>query len=245
MTAIPWIAAVALAILTITADAQKKPVPKNGAAPTASRPGIRAKTDRELVGYALGVSMARNVNRHGVDIDIDAVVLGVKDALQGKPLRMTDVEVQRTLSAFQAQLIRQQSASRAEAATVNKKEGAAFLAANARKPGVVTLPSGLQYKVLKTGTGTRPTIDQTVFCHYRGTLVDGTEFDSTVGRPEPPPLAVSGMIAGVREALLLMPVGSKWQVCVPSALAYGPKRAGRVIGPNAVLLFELELLATK
>ena len=127
----------------------------------------------------------------------------------------------------------------------NKKEGAAFLAANKKKDGVITLPSGLQYKILKLGDGPKPTKEQTVTCNYRGTLINGEEFDNSNKRGKPAEFPVSGVIKGWIEALQLMPVGSKWQLFVPSDLAYGPKGAGQMIGPDATLIFEIELLSIK
>jgi FKBP-type peptidyl-prolyl cis-trans isomerase FklB len=127
----------------------------------------------------------------------------------------------------------------------NKKAGEEFLAANQKKEGVITLPSGLQYKILKTGTGAKPTSDQTVKCHYRGTLIDGTEFDSSYKRGEAAEFPVSGVIKGCTEALQLMPVGSKWQLFVPSDLGYGERGAGQMIGPNAALIFDVELISIK
>jgi FKBP-type peptidyl-prolyl cis-trans isomerase FklB len=127
----------------------------------------------------------------------------------------------------------------------NVKEGETFLAANKKKEGVVTLPSGLQYKILKTGDGPKPTKDQTVKCHYRGTLIDGTEFDSSYKRGEPTEFPVGQVIKGWTEALQLMPVGSKWQLFIPSDLAYGPNGAGQMIGPNVTLIFDIELISIK
>jgi FKBP-type peptidyl-prolyl cis-trans isomerase len=147
-----------------------------------------------------------------------------------------------TTSGFQARLRRKQAQAR-RTAEYNKKEGAAFLAENAGKEGVVTLRSGLQYKILKAGDGRKPTVDDTVVCHYRGLLVRGTEFDSSYKRNQPATFKVSWVSPGWREALRLMPVGSKWQLFVPPPLAYGERGAGRDIGPNATLIFELELIS--
>lgn len=145
------------------------------------------------------------------------------------------------MMAFQQEM----SSKMKNLAEKNTKEGEAFLEANKKKSGVITLPSGLQYKILKEGNGAKPTATQTVKCHYRGTLIDGKEFDSSYKRGEPTEFPVGGVIKGWTEALQLMPVGSKWELYIPSTLAYGERGAGQTIGPNAVLIFEIELLSIK
>ncbi len=203
------------------------------------------KTDKDKVNYGIGVGMARNLQRQGVDVDLDFVIMGLKDTLSGKKLLMTEEELQKVMSAFQKYLTDKQAEAAKAAGEKNKKEGEPFLAENSKKPGVVTLPSGLQYKVLKEGDGKKPTINDTVVCNYRGTLIDGTEFDSSYKRNQPATFALKSVIKGWTEALQLMPVGSKWQLFIPASLAYGDRAMGPEIGPNATLIFEVELLAIK
>ncbi len=194
------------------------------------------------VSYALGMDLGNNLKRQSVEIDPDIFLQGLKASLSGTKALLTPEEAQAAINDLQNQL-RQKAAEAAKAlGEKNKKEGEAFLVANKTKEGVVTLPSGLQYKILKAGEGNKPTADDTVVCQYRGTFVDGTEFDSSYKRNQPATFAVKGVIKGWTEALQLMPVGSKWQLFVPSDLAYG--ESGRnPIGPNAVLIFEVELLS--
>jgi FKBP-type peptidyl-prolyl cis-trans isomerase len=168
----------------------------------------------------------------------------LKDAYVGNNLLLTDEEAKAALTALQAEVRAKEDAKLKAAAVENKKTGEAFLAANKTKEGVVTLPSGLQYKIIKEGTGPKPTAEDTVLCHYRGTLVDNTEFDSSYKRGEPLKIPVGGVIKGWTEAIQLMPVGSKWQLYIPSDLAYGERGApGSPIGPNSALVFDVELIS--
>ncbi|MGD0517852.1 MAG: FKBP-type peptidyl-prolyl cis-trans isomerase [Thermoguttaceae bacterium] len=203
------------------------------------------KTQKEKMSYSIGVDVAKNFAKMGMDLDLDVFFRGLKDGFSGKKLLMTDDEMHATISAFQNDLTKKQSQGKQTAAEENKKTGEAFLAENKKKEGVVTLPSGLQYKILKAGKGKKPTDADTVECHYRGTLIDGTEFDSSYRRGQPATFPVAGVIAGWTEALKLMPVGSKWQLFVPSQLAYKERGSGQEIGPNATLIFEVELLGIK
>ncbi len=200
---------------------------------------------KDAVSYTLGVEVARGVKRQGMEIDPDLVVKGFKDALTGEKLAMTEEEMRATMDAVQSEMrIRQRRMARI-AAEDNQKEGDAFLAENKKKEGVVTLPSGLQYTIIKAGDGKKPTDTDTVTCHYRGTLINGTPFDSSYVLGEPATFPLTGVIPGWREALKLMPVGSKWQLFIPPTLAYGQRGTGREIGPNATLIFEVELLGIK
>jgi FKBP-type peptidyl-prolyl cis-trans isomerase len=236
------------------APAQKTPVAQKPSSPTATphdslpaapQPSSPFKDEKEKVSYALGLNIGTNLHRQMVEFDPNIFLQGLKDAMSGgKPL-MTDEEVRATLTQFQTELRAKMEAKRQQEADKNKKDGEAFLAANKAKEGVVALPSGLQYKVLTPGTGPKPTSSDTVVCNYRGTLIDGTEFDSSAKHGEPASFPVSGVIKGWTEALQLMPVGSKWQLFVPSDLAYAERGAGGVIGPNATLVFEVELLSIK
>jgi FKBP-type peptidyl-prolyl cis-trans isomerase FklB len=158
---------------------------------------------------------------------------------------MSDKDMDETMKSFQQEMSTKMQAKQKIEGDKNKKEGEAFLEANKKKDGVITLPSGLQYKILKEGSGAKPTATQTVKCNYRGTLIDGKEFDSSYKRGEPTEFPVGQVIKGWTEALQLMPVGSKWQLYIPSNLAYGENGGGSMIGPNAVLIFDIELISIK
>lgn len=191
-----------------------------------------------------GQRIAQSLNDKSVPFDPAILARGLKDALSGGKTLLTDAEAQAILGEVAKEMHDKQQVKMQEEGTVNKKEGDAFLAANKTKEGVVTLPSGLQYKIEKEGAGPKPAASDTVVCNYRGTLVNGTEFDSSYKRNEPTTFPVSGVIKGWTEALQLMPVGSKWQLFIPPDLAYGPSgRPG--IEPNSTLIFEVELLSIK
>lgn len=214
---------------------------------SAEEPGV-LKTQKEKVSYSIGVDVAKSIKQQGIDLDVDVLLKAVKDVLSAQNLLMTDDEIRKTMATVQAELKQkrmQGMRARTKDAEENRKEGEIFLAENKTKEGVVTLPSGLQYKILKAGDGKKPTEADTVECHYWGTLIDGTEFDSSYRAGQPATFKVTGVIPGWREALKLMPVGSKWQLFIPSQLAYGARGSGRNIGPNATLIFEVELLAIK
>jgi len=208
-------------------------------------PETLLKTQKEKVSYGIGVTVAKSFKPQGIEVNVEALVKGLRDALAGEKLLMTDTELQKTMGEFQAELSQKQIQAAKASSEANKKEGAAFLAGNKTKQGVVTLPSGLQYKILKAGKGKRPIESDTVECNYKGTLINGTEFDSSYRRGQAASFPVSGVIPGWTEALKLMPVGSKWQLFIPSQLAYGSRGAGRDIGPDATLIFEVELLSIK
>ena len=214
-----------------------------GAACTQDVPALTSPKEKRS--YALGVNIGTGLGKQGMDIDAALLAKGLQDALAGKKTLLTQEEVQAVLAEFQAEMQKKQAAAMQQAAETNKKAGDAFLAANKAKEGVVTLPSGLQYKVLKAGEGKKPAAEDTVVCHYRGTLIDGTEFDSSYSRNEPLTIPVNRIIRGWSEALQLMPVGSKWQLVIPASLAYGERGTPGPIGPNAVLIFEVELLSIK
>jgi len=190
------------------------------------------------------MNVGSSLQRQSVDIDPDIFEKGLKDAMSGGKTLITEEEARAALMELQTEVRAKQEEKTKLALENNKKEGEAFLAANKSKEGVVTLPSGLQYKILKQGTGPKPTAGDTVECNYRGTLINGTEFDSSYKRGQPATFPVSGVIKGWTEALQLMPVGSKWQLFIPSNLAYGERGTpGGEIGPNATLIFEVELLS--
>jgi FKBP-type peptidyl-prolyl cis-trans isomerase len=200
------------------------------------------QSDKQKHSYAIGVQVAEGIKSQGLEVEPEMVAAGVRDALAGAKLLLSDEEIAAAIMALQAQIQQKQQAVYEAALQMNKKEGDDFLAANATKEGVVKLPSGLQYKVLTAGQGPNPIDEDTVVCNYRGTLLDGKEFDSSYGRG-PATFGVSDVIPGFREAIKLMSKGAKWQVFIPSDLAYGERGAGNVIGPNATLIFEIELIS--
>ena len=192
----------------------------------------------------IGSGLGANLKRQSVEVDWNLVSQGLKDSAAGSKTRLTADEAKAVLTEVQNEIQKQQQEKMAKAAVTNKTEGDAFLAANKGKEGVVTLPSGLQYKILTAGTGLKPAATDSVVCNYRGTLVNGTEFDSSYKRGQPATFGVSQVIKGWTEALQLMPVGSKWQLFIPSNLAYGERGEQRGgIEPNATLIFEVELLS--
>lgn len=227
-----------------TATTARKPV-TTAKKPAAAAPVTTLKDTKEKFSYALGLSLGTNLHRQDVEIDPEIVAQGLKDAFSENKHLLTDEEAAEVLSQMQTQVREKQIAKLKAEDEKNKAEGEAFLAANKTKPGVVTLPSGLQYKIITEGTGPKPTSNDTVVCNYRGTLLDGKEFDSSYKRGEPATFPVSGVIKGWTEALQLMPVGSKWQLFLPSDLAYGDRGAGPDIGPGSTLIFEVELISIK
>lgn len=219
--------------------------------PAAKKPTIGAKTatplalktQKEKFSYALGMKMGANLKKQEVPVDAAILERGLKDALAGGKTMLTDEEAQAALNDVQNDLRKKQQEKMQEAGAANKKEGETFLAANKAKAGVVTLPSGLQYKIEKEGSGPKPTANDSVSCNYRGTLIDGKEFDSSTKHGGPATFPVNGVIKGWTEALQLMPVGSKWQLFIPADLAYGDRGAGPDIGPDSTLVFEVELVS--
>ncbi len=225
----------------------KKPVAKAGTAATTTKPVSKASltTPREKASYALGYNLGRNLKGQEVDVDPNIVVQAIKDAYAGMPSLMTDDEIRAALTELQQSTRAKMEAKSKEMSDENEKAGAAFLAANKTKEGVVTLPSGLEYKILKQGTGPKPTTADTVVCNYRGTLINGQEFDSSEKHGQAATFPVGGVIKGWTEALQLMPVGSKWELFIPASLAYGDRGAGPLIAPGSTLIFEVELLSIK
>lgn len=213
-----------------------------GAAPAQDKPDLKDPKIRSS--YAIGTDIGNNFKRQGLEIDPKALAAGLADAFAGKP-GLTDAEVRETLNAFRTQMMEKMQAKQKNDAEKNIKEGEAFLAANAKKEGVKVLPSGLQYKVLKSGKGKTPKATDTVKTHYHGTLIDGTVFDSSVERKEPATFAVNQVIPGWTEALQLMKEGDKWQLFIPAKLAYGERQMGPTITPNSTLIFEVELLSVE
>jgi len=229
-----WIVALGVILLTIQVSAED----------------LIFKTQKDKSSYAVGVDIARNFKRQEIEVDVDLLIKGLKDELSGQNLLLTEKDLQKTLSVFQSEVRRRQRELRQKQMQVssiaedNKKTGEAFLAQNKMQEGVVTLPSGLQYKILKESEGKKPTEADTVECHYRGTFINRTEFDSSYKRGQPATFKVKEIMPGWREALKLMPVGSKWQLFIPPELAYRARGSGR-IPPNSTLIFEVELISVK
>jgi len=216
--------------------------PSQPAKPKSQSPLV-LKTDKDKVSYALGMNLGANLKRDSVDIDTAIFVRALKDTVAGGKTLLTDSEARAALTQLQTVVRNKQMEKMKVAGEANKKEGDSFLAANKTKDGIVTLPSGLEYKILTQGTGPKPAATDTVVCNYRGTLINGTEFDSSYKRGQPATFPVTGVIKGWTEALQLMPVGSKWQLFLPAELAYGERGPSPEIGPNSTLVFEVELLS--
>ncbi len=216
--------------------------PKTAAtAATKKAAPVTLTTEQQKLSYAIGMSIAHSLKNQPMEIDPSIVAQGLKDTLSGAKPLLTDQEAQASLTKGREVAMKKMEEQRQAAGQKAKSEGEAFLAANKTKPGVVTLPSGLQYKIITEGTGPKPTASDSVVCDYKGTLTDGKEFDSSYKRGQPATFPVGGVIKGWTEALQLMPVGSKWQLFIPSELAYGERGAGSDIPPNATLIFEIDL----
>jgi len=216
---------------------------KKPATTSKAAPALALKTKKEKSSYALGMSIGTGLHRQGIPVDPAIVARGLRDAMgQGKTL-MTEDEMRSTLQQLRQEVGKEQAAKAHAAGEANRKEGETFLAANKAKQGVTALPDGLQYKVLKEGTGPKPTANDTVTVNYRGTLVNGKEFDSSYKRGQPASFPVNGVIKGWTEALQLMPVGSKWELYIPADLAYGDNPPDPSIAPGDTLIFEVELLS--
>jgi FKBP-type peptidyl-prolyl cis-trans isomerase len=214
--------------------------PAQAPPPASPAPGPALESLTERFSYAMGLDMGRAYKKQSLEINLEALVRGIKDGGSGAKPVLSEEEI----AAVAEEINKQMAARRAEQVGKNLAAGTAYLAANGKKPGVITLPSGLQYKVLKAGTGKKPKATDTVKTHYKGTLIDGTVFDSSIDRKEPVSFPVGNVIPGWVEALQLMPVGSKWQLVIPAKLAYGERGTpGGEIPPNSTLVFEIELLS--
>ena len=224
--------------------ASKAPVPNAPApkTPAAQPDNSVFKNQKDKVSYAIGLDVGGTLRKQSIEVDPDVFIKGLKDALAGSKPQMSDEEIRATMTQLQTDMRARQEAKLKQAGEANKKEGDAFLAANKTKEGVVTLPNGLQYKILTPGTGPKPTLSDTVVCNYKGTFINGTEFDSSYKRNEPATFSLGGVIKGWTEALQLMPVGSKWELFIPPDLAYGATGKGP-IGPETTLIFEVELVS--
>jgi FKBP-type peptidyl-prolyl cis-trans isomerase FklB len=222
---------------------QQGTAPKTPRAPAKTQPPLTLKTPKEKTSYAMGMNFGTGLRKQSIDIDPAILARGLRDAFANGKTLMTEEEARAVLTQLQTDLRKKQQEVAEQAGAANKKQGLEFLEANKAKEGVVALPSGLQYKVLKEGAGPKPASTDTVVCNYRGTRLDNTEFDSSYKRGQPATFPVTGVIKGWTEALQLMPVGSKWELFIPAELAYGERGAGGQIGPNATLVFEVELLS--
>ena len=202
---------------------------------------VELKTDKQKFSYTAGFKMAESLQHQNIQLDAHAFAQGIVDSLQKTKARLTDEQMRAAVETQKKKAMDEQEAQ----AKKNLDAGKAFLDANKKKPGVTTLASGLQYKVIAEGKGKQPKASDTVVAHYRGTTINGAEFDSSYKRNEPMTFPVSGVIKGWQEALPLMKEGAKWQIYVPAELAYGPAGAGGAIGPNEVLIFDIELISVK
>lgn len=227
-----------------TPSAKKTTTPAHKVPPRATS-ALALKTQKDKASYALGMKIGGDLRKQGATESVDPAITarGFKDALSGSKTLMTEDEQRAALMQLQNEVREKQQTKAHEEGAAARKEGDAFLAANKSKDGVVTLPSGLQYKILTAGSGPKPTATDTVTCNYRGTLLNGKEFDSSYKRGHPESFPVGGVIKGWTEALQLMPVGSKWQLWIPADLGYGDHGAGSDIGPGETLVFEVELLS--
>jgi FKBP-type peptidyl-prolyl cis-trans isomerase len=253
----------AMAILVAPASAQQPTTKESGAgqnsksstkpdqssSATASPSGTALKDQKDKISYAIGMNVGtglkENLRRASIDVDDNLILQAVKDTLSGGKTLLTEDEAKALLTQLQADMKAKAEEKQKQEAETNKKEGDAFLAQNKGKEGVVTLPSGLQYKIMTAGTGPKPTADDTVECNYKGTLIDGKEFDSSYKRGKPAEFPVKGVIKGWTEALQLMPTGSKWQLFIPSDLAYGEHPPTPTIPPSSTLIFEVELVSIR
>lgn len=218
-----------------------------GALPAPETAPAPADTYQQNLCYALGRNIGTDMRQNGIEIDVNALVAGLTDALKGAPSRLPEEELQAVMLRFQQEMQKKAEAQMADAGAKNQTEGQAFLAENAKKEGVQTTPSGLQYKVLKSGPagGQSPTRQSTVEAHYEGRLIDGSVFDSSYQRGEPLVIPAGRVIKGWTEALTMMKPGDQWEVYIPSELGYGPEGSPPVIPPHATLIFKMELLGVR
>ncbi|MBI3994298.1 MAG: FKBP-type peptidyl-prolyl cis-trans isomerase [Candidatus Lambdaproteobacteria bacterium] len=253
MKAIPMLIAALLLVVGTTwakeppaqKDASKTASAKEAPAKATPAKSSALKTPKDRLSYGIGINVGRNIKSQGLELDGSVFSMGVRDALGDKTPLMTDDEIREAIVSMQMEM-RMKAEREHEAKGVdNKVKGEAFLAENKKKEGVVSTASGLQYKVVRAGTGKAPSINDHVTAHYRGTLIDGTEFDSSYSRGQPADFAVNQVIAGWVEALQIMQAGSKWIIYIPPDLAYGDRGAGQLIGPQSTLIFEIELLEIK
>ncbi|MDI6803418.1 MAG: FKBP-type peptidyl-prolyl cis-trans isomerase [Bacteroidota bacterium] len=204
---------------------------------------VKMNSQTDSVSYAIGLDIGKNLKSQKIEVTAEVLAQGIKDIIDSNKTLLTETEAQEVLMAFQKRLMAKHEEMMKGQGDKNKLAGEEFLAANKAKDGVVTLPNGLQYKVIKMGTGKKPKATDNVTVHYRGTLIDGTEFDSSIGRGEPATFQLDQVIKGWTEGVQLMPVGSKFEFYIPSDLGYGDRNAGQIIQPNSTLIFEVELIS--
>ena len=221
------------------------PAPTTPISTTATLPATPVSTVSELdkISYSLGIQMGGDLKQQEIEINTNLYMQGLSDAQKSGPNLLTEEEVKNTLINFQKKLIQKQQENQLKLSAKNLEEGTKFLEENKKKPGVVTLPSGLQYRVLQEGIGAKPIATDTVTTQYSGKFIDGKEFDSSYSRGEPAQFQVNAVIPAWTEALQLMAPGAKWEIAVPAKLGYGENGIGRIIGPNATLLFNIELVS--
>ena len=203
------------------------------------------KSQKDKASYSIGVNLGSQLGQTKAELNYEKILQGMEDAYKGKKLKLSMEEMRKVLTEFQQQLAAKEQAKKAAIASKNKKAGEEFLAENKKKKGIKTTKSGLQYKIIKSGSGPTPKATDTVVTHYQGSLIDGKVFDSSYKRGKPATFPVNGVIKGWTEALQLMKVGDKWQLFIPPELAYGERGAGNKIGPNSTLIFDIELLEIK
>lgn len=242
------LAALLLLTATVSARADQQPTaqqPAQAPAPSQAAPGDKPQSLEDKASYIIGFNLGSNLKQQEIPVSADLIVKGLRDGLGGAQGLLTDEEIQAAMTEFQQKMMAQQQAKMQAVGAKNKKDADDFLAANKTKQGVVTTASGLQYQILQEGTGALPKPTDQVTVHYKGTLLDGSVFDSSYDRNEPATFTVNQVIPGWVEALQLMKVGSKAKLFIPPALAYGESGAGGQIGPNSLLVFEVELLKTE
>lgn len=209
---------------------------------TGESAAVELVNDSQKTSYSVGTKYGEGLRRDLGDLDLDSFITGLKDSFGGKSLKLSAEEISKVITVYQQKKIQESKEKQQASASLNKEKGDQFLVENKKQKGISVTQSGLQYLILKEGSGAVPALDSVVKVHYRGTLVDGTVFDSSIDRGEPVSFPVNGVIKGWTEALQLMKVGSKWKLFIPSELAYGAQGAGGAIGPNETLIFEVELL---
>jgi FKBP-type peptidyl-prolyl cis-trans isomerase FklB len=219
--------------------------PKAATTPEQKAPEATGPVDMNKVSYAIGMLLGKNMKTDGIDLKIEPFVKGFNDTISGATPTMTEEEIRQVMTAFSVEMAAKKEAQVKKLSEESKAKEEAFLSENKKKEGVQVLPSGLQYKIVKDGTGKKPTAKDSVTVNYRGSLIGGKEFDSSYSRNEPATFPVGGVIPGWTEALQLMKSGSKWEIYIPSKLAYGETGVGEVIPPNSTLIFEVELLSVK
>lgn len=227
----------------ITAAEPQEDLPEPAATPAG---GVEeGQQFQQKVAYSIGLDLGRRLRSDGIEVDLRAVVSGLRDGLTDAKPKLTDEQITAVMTQFQQQMQQKAQAQMADIAGENQAKGEAFLKENASKEGIQTTDSGLQYRIIEEGNGDSPTAADTVECHYEGKLINGEVFDSSYKRGEPATFPVGGVIAGWTEALQMMKTGAKWEVFLPSDIAYGPRGAGGAIGPNETLIFQIELLGIK